>query len=164
MLKNLKRADPEVARFSYPDIAYHAAGRLARLWMSSPAGRRRFERGYHAFRHRFRDVHRRSDDHFRETFIDVMSLKASKFSVRATASTPSKTAQQSHPSVIIMDVQLPDVRPDLPPRQAPGRLSGHAIVFVSASTKYADPATARRMLATPQFLPSGRGRLWSDQA
>lgn len=97
------------------------------------------------------------DDHFRETFIDVMSLKGVEVSGARTGVEAIKALKMARPSVIIMDVQLPDVHGfDLCRRVK--RLDNQKdtpIIFVSASTKYADPRDrVEGLLAgANQFLP-----------
>jgi DNA-binding response OmpR family regulator len=97
------------------------------------------------------------DDHFRETFIDVMSLKGVEVSGARTGDEAIKALKQNTPSIIIMDVQLPDVHGfDLCRRVK--RLDNQKdtpIIFVSASTKYADPRDrVEGLLAgADQFLP-----------
>ena len=108
------------------------------------------------------------DDHFRETFIDVMSLKGVEVTGACNGADAIKALKQSRPSVIIMDVQLPDVHGfDLCRRVK--RLEGHQdtpIIFVSASTQYADPRDrAEGMRAgASQFLPKPISveNLWSE--
>lgn len=108
------------------------------------------------------------DDHFRETFIDVMSLKGVEVTGARNGDEAIKALKQSHPSVIIMDVQLPDVHGfDLCRRVK--RLEGYQdtpIIFVSASTQYADPRDrAEGLLAgASQFLPKPITveKLWSE--
>ena len=108
------------------------------------------------------------DEHFRETFIDVMSLKGVEVTGVRSGDEAIKALKQSRPSVIIMDVQLPDVHGfDLCRRVK--RLEGHQdtpIIFVSASTKYADPRDrAEGLLAgASQFLPKPITveQLWSE--
>ncbi|OGS37642.1 MAG: hypothetical protein A2506_08120 [Elusimicrobia bacterium RIFOXYD12_FULL_66_9] len=108
------------------------------------------------------------DDHFRETFIDVMSLKGVEVTGACNGDEAIKALKLSHPSLIIMDVQLPDVHGfDLCKRVK--RLDGYKdtpIIFVSASTQYADPRDrAEGMLAgASQFLPKPIAveKLWSE--
>ncbi|MFI5346982.1 MAG: response regulator [Elusimicrobiota bacterium] len=107
------------------------------------------------------------DDHFRETFIDVMSLKGVEVQGASNGDEAIKALKQAHPAVIIMDVNLPDVHGfDLCKRVK--RLEGYQdtpIIFVSASTKYSDPRDrAEGILAGgAQFLPKPISveRLWS---
>ena len=108
------------------------------------------------------------DDHFRETFIDVMSLKGVEVTGARNGDEAIKALKRSHPSLIIMDVQLPDVHGfDLCRRVK--RLEGYRdtpVIFVSASSQYADPRDrAEGMLAgASQFLPKPITveKLWSE--
>jgi len=81
------------------------------------------------------------DDHFRETFIDVMSLRGIEVTGARTGDEAIKALRLSQPSVIIMDVQLPDVHGFELCRKVK-RLENQKdtpVIFVSASTRYADP-------------------------
>lgn len=108
------------------------------------------------------------DDHFRETFIDVMSLKGVSVTGAGNGDEAIKALKQAHPSVIIMDVQLPDVHGfDLCKKVK--RLEGYQdtpIIFVSASSQYSDPRDrAEGMQAgASQFLPKPITveKLWSE--
>lgn len=108
------------------------------------------------------------DEHFRETFIDVMSLKGVEVTGARNGADAIKALKQTRPSVIIMDVQLPDVHGfDLCRRVK--RLEGHQdtpVIFVSASTKYSDPRDrAEGLLAgAAQFLPKPIAveKLWAE--
>jgi two-component system OmpR family response regulator len=108
------------------------------------------------------------DDHFRETFIDVMSLKGVEVSGARTGTEAIKALKMARPSVIIMDVQLPDVHGfDLCKKVK--RLDGHQdtpVIFVSASTRYSDPRDRIEGLlaGAAQFLPKPISveRLWSE--
>lgn len=107
------------------------------------------------------------DEHFRETFIDVMSLKGVEVQGAGNGDEAIKALKQVHPSVIIMDVNLPDVHGfDLCKRVK--RLEGYQdtpVIFVSASTKYSDPRDRAEGLQAggAQFLPKPISveRLWS---
>lgn len=107
------------------------------------------------------------DDHFRETFIDVMSLKGVEVSGARNGDEAIKALKQAHPAVIIMDVNLPDVHGfDLCKRVK--RLDGYQdtpVIFVSASTKYSDPRDRAEGIQAggAQFLPKPISveRLWS---
>lgn len=107
------------------------------------------------------------DDHFRETFIDVMSLKGVEVEGARNGDEAIKALKQAHPSVIIMDVQLPDVHGfDLCKKVK--RLEGYQdtpVIFVSASTQYSDPRDRDEGLqaGASQFLPKPISveRLWS---
>ncbi len=107
------------------------------------------------------------DDHFRETFIDVMSLKGVEVEGVRTGAEAIKALKQAHPSVIIMDVQLPDVHGFDLCRKVK-RLDGYRdtpIIFVSASTQYSDPRDRSEGLlaGASQFLPKPISveRLWA---
>jgi DNA-binding response OmpR family regulator len=108
------------------------------------------------------------DDHFRETFIDVMSLKGVEVSGARTGTEAIKALKQQKPAVIIMDVQLPDVHGfDLCKKVK--RLDGHQdtpVIFVSASTQYSDPRDRIEGLlaGASQFLPKPISveRLWNE--
>ncbi|OGR93772.1 MAG: hypothetical protein A2V88_05085 [Elusimicrobia bacterium RBG_16_66_12] len=108
------------------------------------------------------------DDHFRETFIDVMSLKGVEVTGARNGDEAIKALKQTRPSVIIMDVQLPDVHGfDLCKRVK--RLEGYKdtpVIFVSASSQYSDPRDrAEGMLAgASQFLPKPIAveKLWAE--
>ena len=107
------------------------------------------------------------DDHFRETFIDVMSLKGVEVSGARTGDEAIKALKQQKPSVIIMDVQLPDVHGfDLCRRVR--RLAGceeTPVIFVSASSQYNDPRDRADAISAgaTHFLPKPITveRLWS---
>ena len=97
------------------------------------------------------------DDNFRETFIDVMSLKGVEVSGARTGDEAIKALKQNTPSIIIMDVQLPDVHGFDLCRKVK-RLDNQKdtpVIFVSASTQYADPRDrVEGLLAgAAQFLP-----------
>jgi two-component system alkaline phosphatase synthesis response regulator PhoP len=97
------------------------------------------------------------DDHFRETFIDVMSLRGIEVTGARNGDEAIKALKQSQPSIIIMDVQLPDVHGFDLCRKVK-RLDNHKdtpLIFVSASTQYADPRDrVEGLLAgADQFLP-----------
>jgi DNA-binding response OmpR family regulator len=97
------------------------------------------------------------DDHFRETFIDVMALKGVEVSGARNGDEALKALKRSTPSVIIMDVNLPDVHGFDLCRKVK-RLENQKdtpVIFVSASTKYSDPRDrAEGLLAGgAQFVP-----------
>ena len=108
------------------------------------------------------------DDHFRETFIDVMSLRGIEVTGVRTGDEAVRILKQSQPSIIIMDVQLPDVHGfDLCRRVK--RLDNQRdtpVIFVSASAQYADPrdrvegllAGAARFLPKPITVE----KLWGE--
>ncbi len=97
------------------------------------------------------------DDHFRETFIDVMSLKGVEVTGARTGDEAIKALKQFNPSIIIMDVQLPDVHGFDLCRKVK-RLDNQKdtpVIFVSASTQYADPRDRvdGLLAGAEQFLP-----------
>lgn len=108
------------------------------------------------------------DDHFRETFIDVMALRGVEVSGARSGDEAIKALRRSAPAVIIMDVNLPDVHGfDLCRRVK--RLAGCEdipVIFVSASGKYADPrdraavaeAGGERFIQKPVSVEA----LWSE--
>src|ERR1051325_3731002 len=108
------------------------------------------------------------DDHFRETFIDVMSLKGVEVSGARTGDEAIKALKKHRPAVIIMDVQLPDVHGFDLCRKVK-RLVGHEkthIIFVSASSQYSDPRDSLEgiLAGAAQFLPKPITveRLWAE--
>jgi DNA-binding response OmpR family regulator len=108
------------------------------------------------------------DDHFRETFIDVMSLKGVEVSGARNGGEAIIALKQNKPSVIIMDINLPDVHGfDLCRRVK--RLENQKntpIIFVSASTEYSDPRDRDEGIqaGASQFLPKPISveQLWSE--
>ena len=81
------------------------------------------------------------DAHFRETFADVMALRGVKVRGAATASGGLTALSQHKPSIIIVDVRLPDMHGfELCRRlrHAPG-LADVPVILISASTRYNDP-------------------------
>lgn len=107
------------------------------------------------------------DDHFRETFIDVMSLKGVEVSGARNGDEAIKALKQNKPCIIIMDINLPDVHGFDLCRKVK-RLENQKdtpIIFVSASTKYSDPRDRAEGIqaGASQFLPKPISveRLWS---
>jgi len=108
------------------------------------------------------------DDHFRETFIDVMSLKGVEVAGARTGDEAIKALKRNKPSVIIMDVNLPDVHGfDLCKRVK--RLDNQKdtpVIFVSASTQYNDPRDRvdGLLAGASQFLPKPISveKLWTE--
>ena len=108
------------------------------------------------------------DDHFRETFIDVMGLKGVEVSGARNGDEAIRALKMSRPSVIIMDVNLPDVHGyDLCRRVK--RLENQRdtpIIFVTASAQCSDPrdrvegfqAGASQILPKPISVE----KLWSE--
>lgn len=108
------------------------------------------------------------DDHFRETFIDVMSLKGVEVTGARTGDEAIKALKQTKPSIIIMDVQLPDVHGFDLCRKVK-RIDAQKdtpVIFVSASTQYADPRDRVEglMAGAKQFLPKPISveKLWGE--
>jgi two-component system OmpR family response regulator len=108
------------------------------------------------------------DDHFRETFIDVMSLKGVEVTGARTGDEAIKALKQTKPSIIIMDVQLPDVHGFDLCRKVK-RIDSQKdtpVIFVSASTQYADPRDRVEglMAGAKQFLPKPISveKLWGE--
>ena len=108
------------------------------------------------------------DDHFRETFIDVMSLKGVEVTSARTGDEAIKALALNKPSIIIMDVNLPDVHGfDLCRKvKSLANQKDTPVIFVSASTKYSDPRDrAEGLLAGgAQFLPKPISveNLWAE--
>ena len=81
------------------------------------------------------------DAHFRETFLDVMSLRGIEAKSAASGVEALKELQLSRPAVIIVDVRLPDIHGfDL--CRLIRRMDGFQnipLVLLSASFRYNDP-------------------------
>lgn len=114
------------------------------------------------------------DPHFRETFIDVMALRGVPVSAAGSgaeglaALRESAAARQPAPSVIILDVQLPDIHGFDLCRKIK-RLEAFKktpVMFLSASTQYSDArdrvegllAGASAFLSKPITME----KLWSE--
>ncbi len=81
------------------------------------------------------------DSHFRETFSDVMSLRGVKVSGAGTAEEALKALKTQTPSVIVVDVRLPDMHGfDLCRRlrRMPG-LQKTPVMLLSGVSRYNDP-------------------------
>ena len=81
------------------------------------------------------------DTHFRETFADVMALRGVKVRGAGTAEEGLQALQSQTPSVIVVDVRLPDMHGfDLCRRlrRTPG-LQGAPVVLLSGVSRYNDP-------------------------
>jgi len=81
------------------------------------------------------------DHHFRETLIDVMSLRGVSVTGAATATEGLRALRGQNPSIIILDVQLPDVN-GLDVARVIRRTEAFKntpIILLSASTTYSDP-------------------------
>lgn len=108
------------------------------------------------------------DPHFRETFIDVMSLRGVEVQAAATGEEGLKALREFKPSVIILDVQLPDIHGfDLCRRIKRTEASKKIpVILITASTHYNDPrdrvegllAGASLFLAKPVTME----KLWAE--
>ena len=80
------------------------------------------------------------DHHFRETLTDALGLKAFNVSAAESGSVALKALEESTPSLILLDVQLPDMHGFELCRmlKKSTRLKNIPIVFLSA--KYVEPA------------------------
>lgn len=81
------------------------------------------------------------DPGFRETFIDVMSLRGVNAKGAGSAAEGLRALRDARPSVIILDVKLPDIHGFELCRKIK-KLDAHRntpVIFVSASTKFNDP-------------------------
>ena len=110
------------------------------------------------------------DPYFRETLIDVMALRGVPVTAVGTAVEGMRVlrAQKAKPSVIILDVQLPDVD-GLEVCRIIKRMDGlqnTPVVLLSAATNYSDPRDrAEGMLAGASvFLskPITMEDLWTE--
>lgn len=81
------------------------------------------------------------DAHFRETFADVMALRGVKVRGAGTAAEGLALLAQHRPSIVIVDVRLPDMHGfDLCRRiRHSAGLAAVPVVLISASTRYNDP-------------------------
>ncbi len=108
------------------------------------------------------------DAYFRETFVDVMGLRGLDVEGAGTGYEGLRRIQELRPSVIVLDVQLPDVHGfDLCRRiKRMPAFRETPILFLSASAQYSDPRDrAEGLLAgAAAFLPKpiGMDRLWSE--
>lgn len=81
------------------------------------------------------------DAHFRETFMDVMSLRGIKVFSAACASEGLSSLKGQKPSVIVMDVRLPDMHGfDLCRRiRHMEEFKAVPVILISAASRYNDP-------------------------
>ncbi|MFA6316061.1 MAG: response regulator [Elusimicrobiota bacterium] len=88
------------------------------------------------------------DDHFRETFIDAMSLSGVKVEGTRTGYEAIKALGKALPGAIIIDLQLPDIHGFDLCRilKKSERLKKVPIVFITASHQYNDPKDHAEML------------------
>ncbi len=108
------------------------------------------------------------DARFRETFIDVMALRGIEARGAGTGAEGLRVLQGLKPSVIVLDVQLPDVHGfDLCRRlrRLPD-FKDTPIIFLSASTQYNDASDRIEGLlaGASLFLPKPitMDRLWAE--
>ncbi|HAM34658.1 MAG TPA: hypothetical protein DEB40_02870 [Elusimicrobia bacterium] len=81
------------------------------------------------------------DAHFRETFADVMALRGVKVFGAGTGAEGLAALAQCRPSVIVMDVRLPDMHGfDLCRRvRHISELKSVPVILISAASRYNDP-------------------------
>jgi DNA-binding response OmpR family regulator len=81
------------------------------------------------------------DTHFRETFADVMALRGVKVRSAGTAEEGVKALMSQTPSVIVVDVRLPDMHGfDLCRRlRRMPSLKGVPVMLLSGVSRYSDP-------------------------
>jgi DNA-binding response OmpR family regulator len=108
------------------------------------------------------------DARFRETFMDVMALRGVDVRGAGTGAEGLRALQGMQPSVIVCDVQLPDVHGfDLVRKiRRIESLKDTPLIFLSASTQYSDPRDrAEGLLAGASlFLPKPIkiDKLWAE--
>jgi DNA-binding response OmpR family regulator len=87
------------------------------------------------------------DDHFRETFIDAMSLSGVKVEGTRTGYEAIKALGKALPGAIIIDLQLPDIHGFDLCRilKRSERLKKVPVVFITASSQYNDPRDRAEM-------------------
>ena len=106
------------------------------------------------------------DGHFRETLTDALGLRAFKIHTAESGTGALKTLENSTPSLILLDVQLPDMHGFELCRmlKKSTRLKDVPIVFLSA--KYVEPADrAEGLLAgADSYLskPISLDALWDE--
>ncbi|MBI5630910.1 MAG: response regulator [Elusimicrobia bacterium] len=108
------------------------------------------------------------DAHFRDTFIDVMSLRGVEVQGASTGEEGLKVLRGCRPSVIILDVNLPDMHGfDLCRRiKKLEPFKNTPVMFVSASAQYSDPRDrVEGLLAGATFFlpkPVTMEKLWEE--
>ena len=108
------------------------------------------------------------DSHFRETFIDAMELRGVSVSGAGTGFEGLSALQTLRPSLIVLDVKLPDLHGfELCRRlKRMDAFKKTPIIFVSASAAYNDPRDRAEglMSGAAAFLskPIGVEALWSE--
>lgn len=108
------------------------------------------------------------DARFRETFVDVMSLRGIQVHGAGTGEEGLAGLEGKNPSVILLDVQLPDMHGfDLCKRiRRQEAFKKTPVIFLSASTQYNDPRDrVEGLLAgASTFLPKPikMEKLWGE--
>ena len=108
------------------------------------------------------------DVRFRETFIDVMALRGVDAQGAGSALEGLRLLQELRPSIIVLDVQLPDIHGlDLCRRiKRMEAFKETPVIFISASSRYADPQDRAGMFlaGASAFLPKPltMDRLWAE--
>jgi DNA-binding response OmpR family regulator len=108
------------------------------------------------------------DEHFRETFIDVMALRGVDAAGAACGGDALGDLLTARPSVIVLDVQLPDMHGFELCRQIKriAALAEVPVIMLSAATMYNDPRDrVEGMLAgASSFMtkPVTMDQLWSE--
>lgn len=108
------------------------------------------------------------DPHFRETFIDVMGLRGVEASGAGSAVEALTELRTLTPSVIVLDVQLPDVHGFELCRRLKRfeSLKNVPIIMISASTQYNDPRDRVEGVLSGASLflskPITMDQLWSE--
>jgi DNA-binding response OmpR family regulator len=108
------------------------------------------------------------DARFRETFIDIMSLRGIEARGAGSGAEGLRLLQGQQPSVIVLDVQLPDVHGfDLCRRlKRIDAFKDTPVIFLSASSQYLDARDrVEGMLAGASlFLPKPitMDKLWAE--
>jgi len=108
------------------------------------------------------------DLHFRETFIDVMNLRGIEATGAGSAGEALVALRSARPSVIVLDVKLPDIHGFELCRRLKRypSLQGVPIIMISASTQYNDPRDRVEgvLAGAALFLskPITMDQLWSE--
>ena len=108
------------------------------------------------------------DPHFRETFIDVMSLRGVEVRAAGSGEEGLDVLRFCRPSVIILDINLPGMNGFDLCRRIKGMeaFKKTPVIFVSASTKYNDPRDQIEGLiaGAALFLPKPitMEKLWTE--
>jgi len=108
------------------------------------------------------------DPHFRETFIDVMSLRGVEVQAAGSAEEGLEILPGCRPSIIILDINLPGMDGLSLCRRIKSMeaFKETPVIFVSASTRYNDPRDQVEgfIAGAAGFLPKPitMDRLWSE--